>query len=60
VKLWTAEQVAAELQVPKTWVYAQARAGRFPHVRAGHYVRFDPRDVQTWIDQQRDTSRRPA
>jgi hypothetical protein len=34
------------LGVPYTWLLAQARAGRIPHHRLGHYVRFDPEDYR--------------
>jgi excisionase family DNA binding protein len=37
------------LGVPHTWMLAQARAGRIPHHRLGHYVRFDVDDLQTWL-----------
>ena len=37
---FTASDVAALLQVPVSWVYAEARAGRIPHVTLGHYRRF--------------------
>lgn len=37
------------LGVPYTWLLAQARANRIPHQRLGHYVRFDPDDLQTWL-----------
>src|SRR4051812_35142850 len=37
--LLTAEEVAEALRVPRSWVYAEARAGRLPHVRLGRYVR---------------------
>lgn len=57
-RLLTAEEVAQQLQVPTGWVYAQARAGRFPHVSAGRYVRFDQRDVDAWIERQREAKRR--
>lgn len=36
------------LGVPKTWVLAQARADRIPHVRLGRYVRFEPAQLETW------------
>lgn len=36
------------LGVPASWVRAQARAGRIPHVRLGHYVRFDRAELLTW------------
>jgi excisionase family DNA binding protein len=41
------------LGVPYTWLLAQARAGNIPHHRLGHYVRFDPNDLQTWLHEER-------
>ena len=49
--LLTVEQVAEILSVPKSWVYRQADAGKFPHVRVGRYIRFRPFEVQQWIDE---------
>jgi excisionase family DNA binding protein len=40
------------LGVPHTWLLAQARAGRIPHHRLGHYVRFSADDLKQWL---RDT-----
>ena len=41
--------VAGELLgVPASWVLAQARAGRIPHVRLGRYVRFEPQELRAW------------
>jgi len=37
------------LGVPHTWLLAQARAGRIPHHRLGHYVRFNPEDLANWL-----------
>ena len=39
-RLLTAEEVAERLGVTKDWVWAQARAGRIPHVQLGRYRRF--------------------
>jgi excisionase family DNA binding protein len=40
---------AAELLgVPRTWVLAQARADRIPHIRLGRYVRFDADELLAW------------
>jgi hypothetical protein len=36
-----AEDAAKLLGVPATWLMNQARAGRIPHQKLGHYVRFD-------------------
>ncbi len=38
--LLEAEQVAEILDVKPSWVYREARAGRFPCVHVGRYVRF--------------------
>ncbi len=47
--LLTAEGVAALLAVPTSWIYAEARAGRIPHVRLGRYRRFRPEAIDAWI-----------
>jgi len=36
------------LGVPGSWVLAQARSDRVPHVRLGRYVRFDPGELEAW------------
>ena len=45
------------LGVPHTWLLAQARAGRIPHHRLGHYVRFNAHDLDRWLQ---DTRRGPS
>ena len=52
--LLTAEEVAARLRVPRTWVYRAARDGSLPSVRCGRYRRFDAVDVDRWIQKQKD------
>jgi hypothetical protein len=37
----------------KSWVLAEARADRIPHVRLGRYVRFDHDDLLAWAQAQR-------
>lgn len=44
---------AAQLGVPATWVLAEARADRLPHVRLGRYVRFEPAALTAWAAQRR-------
>jgi excisionase family DNA binding protein len=41
------------LGVPHTWLLAQARAGRIPHHRLGHYVRFSADDLKQWLQDTR-------
>jgi excisionase family DNA binding protein len=41
------------LGVPHTWLLAQARAGRIPHHRLGHHVRFSADDLKLWLQDTR-------
>lgn len=50
--LLTAADVAAVLQVPESWVCAQARAGHIPHVALGRYRRFRPDAIEAWVAQR--------
>jgi excisionase family DNA binding protein len=47
--LLTVEDVARLLSVKPSWVRAQARAGRIPHVPVGRYTRFRPDAVEAWM-----------
>jgi excisionase family DNA binding protein len=53
VPLLDAKGAAALLNVPATWVLAEARADRIPHVRLGRYVRFDAAELQVWWQDRR-------
>jgi len=46
-----ARRAAELLDVPASWLLAEARANRVPHVRLGRYVRFDPADLRAWAGQ---------
>jgi excisionase family DNA binding protein len=50
--LMDATAAGALLAVPKSWVLAEARAGRIPHTRLGHYVRFDRAALLAWRAQR--------
>jgi excisionase family DNA binding protein len=56
--LLDAGQAAALLNVPPSWLLAQARAARVPHVRLGRYVRFHREELLAWA-QGRQTGPRP-
>ena len=47
-RLVDAAGAAELLGVPKSWVLAEARANRIPHVRLGRYVRFEPVELERW------------
>lgn len=48
-RLLTAEELAERLRVNTEWVWAQARAGRIPHVRLGRYRRFRESAIEAWL-----------
>jgi excisionase family DNA binding protein len=47
--LLTAREAASPLSVPHTWVLAEARGNRIPHVRIGRYVRFRRESLLAWV-----------
>jgi excisionase family DNA binding protein len=53
LRLLDAAGLAELLDIPKTWLLAEARAERIPHVRLGRYVRFDPQEVEAWLKARR-------
>jgi excisionase family DNA binding protein len=52
-RLLEAHEVAERLSVPVSWVRAETRAGRIPHVELGRYRRYDWPAVVGWLDGQR-------
>ncbi len=42
------------LGIPRGTLYAWVSGGRIPHIRfSGRMVRFDPDEIEAWIDAQR-------
>jgi excisionase family DNA binding protein len=52
-RLLDAAEVAALLRVPTSWVRAETRAGRMPHLELGRYRRYDRAAVLEWLAGQR-------
>ncbi len=52
-RLLEAREVAELLSVPESWVRAETRAGRLPHVCLGRYRRYDEAAVFAWLEGQR-------
>jgi excisionase family DNA binding protein len=55
-ELLTPDDVAALLQVPKSWVYERTRRRgpqRLPFVKLGKYVRFEVEAVRAFLARQR-------
>jgi excisionase family DNA binding protein len=41
--------VALRLNVKTSWVYAKVEAGELPHLKLGHYVRFEAAAIETYL-----------
>lgn len=52
-RLLDAAEVGKLLHVPTSWVRAETRAGRLPHVELGRYRRYDREAVLAWVAGQR-------
>ena len=48
-RLLTADELAERLGMKTDWVWAQARAGRIPHVQLGRYRRFRESAIEAWL-----------
>jgi excisionase family DNA binding protein len=52
-QLLTITEVAALLQVPKSFIYARSRLGAIPVFRIGRHLRFPARELTEWVELQR-------
>jgi excisionase family DNA binding protein len=57
--LLTADQVAAMLGVPRSWVYDQSRKGQIPTVTLGRYRRYRREAIDEWLREIEDRSGAP-
>lgn len=51
--LWTIAQVAERLGVTVRHVRRLVADKRIPYIRWGHLIRFDPVEIEDWIDRGR-------
>jgi excisionase family DNA binding protein len=49
-RLLTADEVAAMLSVPVSWVRESTRSGAIPVVELGRYRRYRAADVEAWLE----------
>jgi excisionase family DNA binding protein len=59
MQLISPETLAKTWQVPLSWVYTGIRKRTIPHIKLGHYVRFDEEEVQQWLAERRRGSKEP-
>ena len=51
-ELLDADQAATMIGLPASWLLREARAGRIPHHKRGHYVRFRRSELIPWLDER--------
>ena len=51
--LLTPDEVANTLRLARKTVVTMAREGRLPCIRIGRFYRFDPADIDRWIQENR-------
>ena len=59
-KLMAIEEVAERLGVSVRHVRRLVHERRIPFIKWGHLLRFDPDDIEAWIDESRFETHRPA
>lgn len=52
--LLSPEELAAHLNIPKSWIYDRTRDNTMPYVKIGKYVRFSLPDVLNWLKTNHD------
>ena len=52
--LWTVPEVAEFLQLHPKTVYEFVARGTLPCVRLGSRLRFDPRDIASWVSARKE------
>lgn len=61
-ELLTVQEAAQFLKVTVSWVYEHVRPeadDRLPVLKFGKYLRFDARDLRSYIDAKRESARNP-
>lgn len=56
-RLLTVQDLAHRLNLPVSWIYAKAEAHELPHRKLGRYLRFDPQEIERYLEAQRQGPR---
>ncbi len=52
-RLWSSPELAAHLCTTVRHVRRLVDEKRIPYIKVGHFVRFDPNEIDAWVDNQR-------
>lgn len=59
-ELLSAGTAAKRWDVPVSWIRDMARRGELPHIKLGHYTRFNPDDLARFIQERRKEPFHPS
>jgi excisionase family DNA binding protein len=59
MQLISPKTLAKACEVPLSWVYTRIREGTIPYIKIGHYVRFEERAIQEWLNEHRRGTQGP-
>jgi excisionase family DNA binding protein len=54
--LWRPREAAEALKISERSLWDLTKRGQIPVVRLGRSVRYDPRDLAAWIEQQKQNA----
>ena len=49
----TPKELAQDLGLPLSWIYAKAETGELPSFKLGRYVRFRESEINAWLEANR-------
>jgi excisionase family DNA binding protein len=53
ISLMTAKACAARLGISERTLWSLTNRKEIPHIRIGRAIRYDPRDIQVWLDKKK-------
>lgn len=58
-RLWDVETLMSNLGVKRTWIYSQTCYKKMPFKKVGRQLKFDPIEIDAWLEQQPGCSVKP-
>ena len=57
-ELWNVEQLAEQWRLKPSWIYQHIH--ELPHYKIGNHVRFDPRELEEFLEKARRGPKSPS
>ncbi len=53
IQFLTVKEIAKALQCSEVWIYKLAHEGKIPFYRIEKALRFDPQEIETWLQSKK-------